>query len=190
MSYCRLRHPVVRQFNGINSEKIMHVILKSFLQMMTFQKGPEAIPSNSFLCSVCILINIFVSVTANTILIAQDSFFVTLIRTLLILSLNTFMIWLLLNLRSYASRFLQTSTAFMGCDGIITGLTLILLVLLGGSTSSVAGITTAVLALWSIFIFGFIFHRSFEIRISLGIIGAFLLIMFSYRLSQLLVNSI
>ena len=49
---------------------------------------------------------------------------------------------------------------------------------------------TAVLALWSIFVYGFIFHRSFEIHVGIGVISAFILIMFSYRLSELLLGLI
>jgi len=168
----------------------MSAILRSFLRIMTFQQGPESIPYSPFLASASIFINILVSVMTNAILLTQDSFIITLVRTLLILSINTFLIWALLNLRSRSNRFLQTITAFMGCDAIITAATLLLLSLIGGVDSSAGGIITSLLALWSIFIYGFVFYKSFEIRLSLGIISAFILIMFSYRVSQLLIEGL
>jgi len=35
-----------------------------------------------------------------------------------------------------------------------------------------------------------VFYKSFEIRLGLGIISAFILIMFSYRVSQLLIEGL
>ena len=78
----------------------------------------------------------------------------------------------------------------MGCDALITFATLILLSIFGLTENSITGLLTAVLALWSIFVYGFIFHRSFEIHIGIGVVSAFLLIMFSYRLSQLVLDLI
>ena len=168
----------------------MIAILKSFLSIMTFRQGPESIPFSPFLAKVSILTNILISVTTNAILLTQDSFTVTLIRTILILSINTFLIWLLLILRNHRNRFFQTITAFMGCDALISAGTLVFLSMLGGVESSIGGIITSLLALWSIFIYGFIFYKSFEIRLSLGIISAFILIMFSYRVSQFLIEGL
>ena len=78
----------------------------------------------------------------------------------------------------------------MGCDALITAGSLLLLSMLGGVESSIGGIITSLLALWSIFIYGFIFYKSFEIRLSLGVISAFILIMFSYRVSQFLIEGL
>ena len=168
----------------------MSAILKSFLRIMTFRQGPESIPFSPFPASMCIITNILISVITNAILLTQDSFSVTLMRTLLILSINTFLIWLVLVLRNHSNRFFQTTTAFMGCDALITAGTLLLLSMLGGVDNPIGGIITSLLALWSIFIYGFIFHKSFEIRISLGVLSAFILIMFSYRVSQLLIEGL
>ena len=68
--------------------------------------------------------------------------------------------------------------------------TLIFLSVFGLTENSITGLLTAVLALWSIFVYGFIFHRSFEIHVGIAVISAFILIMFSFRLSELLLGLI
>ena len=168
----------------------MTTIIKSFLWIMAFRQGPDALPVSTFLARACILINVLVSVLTNITLLTQEPWSVTLIRTLLILMINLLLIWTVLRLRSSAHRFNQTISAFMGCDALITFATLILISIFELNENSITGLFTAVLALWSIFVYGFIFHRSFEIHVGIGVVSAFLLIMFSYQLSQLLLDLI
>ena len=157
---------------------------------MVFRQGPDALPVSAFLARACIVINVLVSALTNIILLTQEPWSVTLIRTLLILLINILLIWTVLRLRSFSHRFHQTISAFMGCDALITFTTLIFLSVFGLTENSITGLLTAVLALWSIFVYGFIFQRSFEIHVGIGVISAFILIMFSYRLSELLLGLI
>ena len=168
----------------------MITIIKSFLWIMVFRQGPDALPVSAFLARACIVINVLVSALTNIILLTQEPWSVTLIRTLLILLINILLIWTVLRLRSFSHRFHQTISAFMGCDALITFATLIFLSVFGLTENSITGLLTAFLALWSIFVYGFIFHRSFEIHVGIGVISAFILIMFSYRLSELLLGLI
>ena len=131
----------------------MITIIKSFLWIMVFRQGPDALPVSAFLARACIVINVLVSALTNIILLTQEPWSVTLIRTLLILLINILLIWTVLRLRSFAHRFHQTISAFMGCDALITLATLIFLSVFGLTENSITGLLTAVLALWSIFVY-------------------------------------
>ena len=157
---------------------------------MVFRQGPDTLPVSPFLARACILTNVLVSALTNILLLTQEPWTASVARALIILLINTLLIWLVLKLRGFAERFSQTVSAFMGCDALITLAALVLLSVFGLTENSMTGLLTAILALWSIFVYGFIFHRSFEIHVGIGVVSAFILIMFSYRLSQLLLGLI
>ena len=91
----------------------MITIIKSFLWIMVFRQGPDALPVSAFLARACIVINVLVSALTNIILLTQEPWSVTLIRTLLILLINILLIWTVLRLRSFSHRFNQTISAFI-----------------------------------------------------------------------------
>ena len=87
----------------------MITIIKSFLWIMVFRQGPDALPVSAFLARACIVINVLVSALTNIILLTQEPWSVTLIRTLLILLINILLIWTVLRLRSFSHRFTKQS---------------------------------------------------------------------------------
>ena len=166
----------------------MTIILQSFWRMMTFRLGPESIPYNPSLAAICLAIDVLVSIAANNLLLDQSSFGQSFIQTLLILLINGLLIWIILTLRGFHKRFTQTMTAYLGCDLLLTAASLITLPAAAAINDSIQNFVTPLLSFWSIAVFGFIFHKSFDVPISIGVIGAFILIIFSYRLSQILLT--
>ena len=92
----------------------MITIIKSFLWIMVFRQGPDALPVSAFLARACIVINVLVSALTNIILLTQEPWSVTLIRTLLILLINILLIWTILKLRSLDWRGPSVASLFSG----------------------------------------------------------------------------
>ena len=87
-------------------------------------------------------------------------------------------------LMSLTHRLPQTLTAIFGVEVILTGLSALLLLSSDALGTSVTRFVITMLTLWSLAVYGFIFHRALNIHIGLGIGMALFVVVFSMAITQ------
>ena len=89
-----------------------------------------------------------------------------------------------MTLMSLTNRVQQTLTAIFGTDVIMTVLTSIAFAATGAVNETIAVFAITLLTLWSLMIYGFIFHRAMNIHIGFGIAIALFVVIFSVAITQ------
>jgi len=84
----------------------------------------------------------------------------------------------------------QTVTAVFGTDIIMTVLTGIAFAATGAVHETAAVFAITLLTLWSLMIYGFIFHRAMNIHIGFGIAIALFVVIFSVAITQTAVGNL
>lgn len=163
----------------------MKSIFALFWRICIFNSGPESIPANNTLFIVVVAVNAAVNVLVQFVLGGEDG---DLLRasTMAIVSLagTGGLIWFVMMLMNLANRAPQTITAVFGVDIIMTTLTATLLLGAESIGMTIARFVITMLTLWSLAIYGFVFHRAMNIHIGFGIAMALFVVIFSVAITQ------
>lgn len=163
----------------------MKSIVLLFWRICIFRSGPDTVPASSTFTAAVILLNALVNIVVQLILGAEQ---VTLLLavTLAVVSLagTGALVWFVMALMGLVNRVQQTITAIFGTDIIVTILTSIAFAVGGSISDTVAVFAITLLTLWSLMIYGFIFHRAMNIHIGFGIAIALFVVIFSVAITQ------
>ena len=163
----------------------MKSIVLLFWRICIFQTGPDAVPASNTFTITVIALNALVNIAVQLWLGAED---ITLIRaiTLSVVSLagTGALVWFTMALMSHSNRAQQTMTAVFGTDVVLTLLTSLAFAAAGAINQTVAGFVITLLTLWSLSVYGFIFHRALNIHIGFGILIALFVVIFSVAITQ------
>lgn len=163
----------------------MKSIFLLFWRICIFQSGPETVPSSNAFVMTVIAVNALLNVVVQLLLGGDDG---SLLRavTLAVVSLagTGGLIWFIMTLMQLGSRVPQTITAVFGVDIIMTTLTSILFAVAGSIEENIAVFVISLLTLWSLAIYGFIFHRAMNLHIGFGIALALFVVIFSVAITQ------
>ncbi len=168
----------------------MFALAHLVLQISLFRKGPEDLPASSLLLGLLLVINVLVSITLYSTI--NDT---TVLRaaTLVVASLaaTAGLVWLVLNLLNYAQRFMQTFTALVGVDVLLTCITAIIAVLTlqeDGAMGSIGSLALLLLLIWNLSIYASIFQRALEVHLIIGLGLALFVVIFSVAIGQVAVS--
>ena len=163
----------------------MKSIFLLFWRICIFQSGPETVPSSNSFVILVIAVNALLNVVVQLLLGGDDG---SLLRavTLAVVSLagTGGLIWFIMTLMQLGSRVPQTITAVFGVDIIMTTITSILFAVAGSIEENIAVFVISLLTLWSLAIYGFIFHRAMNLHIGFGIALALFVVIFSVAITQ------
>ncbi len=166
----------------------MVTILSLLWRIALLRSGPEDVPSSSALLVVIITGNMIVSLILSLSLGDQGAG-VVLTTILINLAAQAAIIYGLLYIVGKPDRLTQTLSAYFGCDlllNLLIGSGIIVLRIFGFDV-----ITPLALAivLWSVVVFGFIFHRALEVHMVVGVGLAFILMLVTVSMGQLAVGN-
>ena len=163
----------------------MKSIFALFWRICIFRSGPESVPANNLFFILVLVANALLNVVVQLVLASAE---VNLLRalTLAVVSLagTGGLIWFVMALMDLSNRVPQTITAVFGVEIFMTTLTAILLWFADGIGMGVARFVITLLTLWSLAIYGFIFHRAMNIHIGFGIAMALFVVIFSVAITQ------
>jgi hypothetical protein len=163
----------------------MKSIFLLFWRICLFQAGPDTVPASNIFTITVVALNAVVNIIVQLLLGAEQ---INLLRatTLAIVSLagTGALVWIVMALMSLNNRVQQTVTAMFGTDIIMTVLTSIAFLITGEINDTAAVFAITLLTLWSLMIYGFIFHRAMNIHIGFGIAMALFVVIFSVAITQ------
>jgi hypothetical protein len=163
----------------------MKSIVLLFWRICIFRSGPDAVPASNTFTAVVIALNALVNIIVQ-LMLGADQVTLLLAVTLAIVSLagTGALVWFVMMLMGLVNRVQQTITAIFGTDIIMTILTSIAFAATGSISETVAIFAITLLTLWSLMIYGFIFHRAMNIHIGFGIAIALFVVIFSVAITQ------
>jgi hypothetical protein len=163
----------------------MKSIFLLFWRICIFQSGPDAVPASHTLTIIIILLNAVVNIAVQ-LLIGADQLDLLRASTLAVVSLagTGALVWFVMALMGLVNRVQQTVTAVFGTDVLMTVLTAIAFAATGSISENVAMFAITLLTLWSLMVYGFIFHRAMNIHIGFGIAIALFVVIFSVAITQ------
>ncbi len=163
----------------------MKSIFLLFWRICLFQTGPDTVPANTTFTVAVIVLNAVVNIVVQLLLGGEE---IDLLRagTLSIVSLagTGALVWFVMALMSLNNRVQQTLTAMFGSDIILTALTSIAFLTTTQINETAAVFAITLLTLWSLMVYGFIFHRAMDIHIGFGIAIALFVVIFSVAITQ------
>ena len=163
----------------------MKSIVLLFWRICIFQTGPDTVPANNAFLVMIIAANALLNIAVQLLLVGQDESLLSAV-TLAVVSLagTGGLVWFIMSLMSLGSRVPQTITAVFGVDIIMTIITSILFASAGMIAQNIAVFVITLLTLWSLAVYGFIFHRAMNIHIGFGIAMALFVVIFSVAITQ------
>jgi hypothetical protein len=163
----------------------MKPIFQLFWRICLFRDGPETIPANNVLLLLAVIINISLNVMVQLVWGGDN---VSMLRALTIAVVSLAgtggLVWFVMLLMSLTQRLPQTLTAIFGVEIILTSFSALLLLSSEAIGTSVTRFVITGLTLWSLAVYGFIFHRALNIHIGFGVGMALFVVVFSMAITQ------
>ncbi len=171
----------------------MTPILKLYLDICRLRKGPEDVPYSNVLALVTLIFYGFFLLLAR-VGVGGLSFQFSALSLAMILGVFSLTLFLFLAFKKLSSRFLQTFTALIGSDLVITAFSLPLVWAnsLGerNALSMTTGLMILALMVWDLIVKGFIFQRAMGISSLQGNLLALAMIMLTLNLDESLYRAL
>ena len=160
-------------------------ILLAFWRICTFASGPNAIPANTTLTAL--VVGAYSLVTFSAVwLLGEEN--ITILRaaanTIVALAGTAGLVWFVLLMFDRNSRYLQTITAIVGADLLLTLVSLAVYLPINAASPQIASIIAMLIFLWTLAVYGFIFHRALEIHFGFGLALAVFVVIFTIAITQ------
>ncbi len=154
-----------------------------FLEICAFKKGPQDVPAAKALLQLMTLLYMAISFLVLILNIdATTALMQALVETMLVLGFP----WLLLSLAKKPARYLQTVTALLGCDILISLCALPALSSLSVQPTPLGFAAVIMLMIWNWLVTGHIFKQALSQPFLFGIGVALLYFLLSYQVIGLL----
>ena len=172
-----------RELNNPDCDRTLQALLKTFLDILLLRKGPESLPHSPFLFGAMLLLSLGVSALATAVLAPGENPRHDL--TLLINGIGLAYFFVLLLLTGRLSRFIQTGTALLGVDFLLTAFVVVFSVFVGAVTDPRSALILAVLiSLWSVPVQGHIISKAIDCNWIIGFalaLSVFIMLQIIYR---------
>jgi hypothetical protein len=149
-----------------------------FLEICAFKKGPQDVPAAKALLQLLAILYMAISFLVLILnMDAATALMQSIVETLLVLGFP----WLLLNLARKPARYLQTVTALLGCDILISLCALPALSSLSVEPTPLGLAAVFMLMIWNWLVTGYIFKHALSQPFLFGIGVALLYFLLSYQ---------
>lgn len=158
-------------------DRTLLLLLRTFLDIIALRKGPEHVPDSWLLFVLSIVLMVFATLTAPTMIeaLAEQDFRLTFATNVLGLMFYGMVLFVF----GYSRRIIRALTCVIGCGAILTMLFVAEFVLFRPFLGAgFAGTIAALIALWSVPVEGHIISRSIQQHWLVGIaiaVAAFVL---------------
>ncbi|MEM7078786.1 MAG: hypothetical protein AAF513_09175 [Pseudomonadota bacterium] len=149
----------------------------------TFKAGPDVLPAQRNLFVFLLICNLLLSIIAQ-VLVNEIQILRAITASFINVAILLGLMWMMLRISDKASRYLQSATALIGTDIILTAAALVGIALgqvLPDVFVSLVGLASL---FWTFAVFGFIYHRAMDINIIFGVALAFFVVIFAFATSQ------
>ena len=168
----------------------MFALARLLTEICLFRKGPEDLPASGTLLGFLLVINIVVSMTLYSTI---NDTTVLSAATLVVASLagTAGLVWLILNLMNHVQRFIQTFTALIGVDVVLTCVTALIAALTlqeDGTLATAGNYALLGLMVWNLSVYATIFQRALEVHVAIGLGMALFVVIFSVAIGQVAVT--
>ena len=162
-----------------------------FWNICILRVGPESVPARTWFALVLVVANIAVALAYHYMLMATGADTLSTLQalgfSLVSITTTAALTRFVLSFRRLDERFLATLTALIGTDLLIGVLTVVASQLCN-LVGLPPGIATGILQIWVIVVWGFIYHRAFNITLLFGILMAFGIIILAFIVGVAAVN--
>lgn len=160
-------------------------LLKVFIEICLFRKGPQDLPESDFLLGLTLFMNVLASVFLASLEVELTR---ALLQSLMAPAILALFIYGLLALFRRGNRCKQTLTAAVACDALITGLAipLVFVSLVFPGMRTEAGLLLFGLMLWGTAVIGHIVRVALETPYMTGLVLALAYTVVSYRIMMAL----
>lgn len=142
----------------------MNALLRLFLDIALFRKGPQDVPESRVLLSLALASDLAISTVVGALEgDVLDAVLQALLASLLLLAF----LGLVLLLTSHRGRFTKTATAVLGCDALVT-LVALPVSLVSDALSGLSLLIMGIL-IWNLMIFAHILKHALDIRYALSL---------------------
>ncbi len=157
----------------------MFEIIKLFLNICLFKKGPQDIPFSLWFLQMLVVVNVCVSFLMVSI---HTNWFPSLLQAIVSAVLIFSFSWFMLYLARKRARFNQVTSAFLGTDALISFFALPgMASMVFGNAAVLAFIVTIVLMIWHWTVIGYIIRNALGQTWTFSLGLAFLYLFGSYQ---------
>jgi hypothetical protein len=156
-------------------------LIRLFLDIALFNKGPRDVPASKALLAFVIAANLGVGLALSLLETAWlDSFIQSVVGILMLAGF----LWIALYFSGKLSRLLQTATAAFGCDTLISAIAVPFLLWsrLAGDSGGVVEVLITLLVLWQVAVVGHILRHALSASFMAGFGLAFMYTVASFKL--------
>lgn len=156
-------------------------LIRLFLDISLFNKGPQDSPASPFLLGLAVAANLAVGLLLSLFDVEWD---MALLQSATGVLLLAGFLWGLLVLTGKRPRFLQAAIAAYGCDTLVSALAipLLTLALFLPEVKGVVGILLVLLMFWQMAVIGHILHHALAVPFLAGLGLALAYTAMSYRI--------
>jgi hypothetical protein len=160
-------------------------LIKLFLDIALFSKGPQDTPSSTLLLALTVGAKLIVGIGLSAF---ETDWVESLLQSLVDIALLAGFLFMALSLARKIPRLLQTATTAFGCDTLISAAAVPLLIgsRLSPEAEGVASILLMFLLLWQVTVIGHILRHALSIPFMAGFGLAFVYTVVSYRIMMAL----
>jgi hypothetical protein len=169
-------------------DRTLQLLLKTFLDILLLRKGPDSLPKSWLVFYVALAMSVFMSIVTGEIVTEGENPMHDI--TLLLAIINAGFYFVVIQIAGFHSRFLQSLTAILGVDAVITFIYLVGFVVIRqfadeSTTMSFVWLITG----WSVAVEGHIIARTIErpwaIGIAIAVFSYILLLLTYWQLAEL-----
>ncbi len=156
-------------------------LIRLFLEIALFNKGPRDVPASTFLLGLAVAANLAVGIGLSAL---ETDWVEGVGQSVVGIMMLAGFLGIALYLNRKMSRFLQTAAAVFGCDTLISAVALPLLAWsrLAGEGQGVAEVLILLLLLWQVSVVGHILRHALSVSFMAGFGLAFVYTMASVRI--------
>ncbi|MDH5183564.1 MAG: hypothetical protein OEX12_06685 [Gammaproteobacteria bacterium] len=154
-------------------------LIRVFWFICVLRDGPQSLPQGKTLLHWMIVLHLLFGTLYS---LPDTSLFKSLHQELALLLFNLGFVRVVLMLNKHPERFVQSATALLGADVLISGTGLVLYVVLiqGLGLQALSDTVNILLMLWSIIVTAHVFRHALDTSFALGLLLTFLLLLTSW----------
>lgn len=158
-------------------------LLKLFVDIILFKKGPQDVPASELLLAICLLVYILVG---ELMLGMEETLLRASLQVLIDAGMLAGFVTITLKFSGYQARILQTLIALLGVDSLISIIAFPVMISVSGGTERGGGYLLVMLMIWHLAVMSHIFRHALSKSLWIGYAVAMIYTLLSYQVLQLL----
>lgn len=158
-------------------------LIKLFVDIVLFRKGPQDVPASQLLLGLCLLAYLLIG---ELMLLMEDTLLRATLQVLLDAAMLAGFVTVTLKIAGYGARVLQTLSALLGVDVLISILAFPVMISLSSGVERGGGYLLIMLMIWHLAVTAHIFRHALSRSLWIGYAAALFYTLLSFQILQLL----